>query len=51
MKIDGDLFLVCMIGGSTALIKRYQKKWERDDRADCEIEFDPHMECPFFKYC
>jgi hypothetical protein len=51
MKIDGHLFLVGMIGGSTALIKRYQNKWKREDKVDHGVEFDSHWACPFFKYC
>jgi hypothetical protein len=51
MKIDGHPFPVSMIEGSTALINKYKKKREREDRTNHEIEFDPHWECPFFKYC
>jgi hypothetical protein len=34
MKIDGYPFHMNMIGGSTTLIKIYQKKREREARAD-----------------
>ena len=52
MKIDGHPFPVSMIsGGSSALINKYQKKRDREERTNQELRFDPHWECPFFIYC
>jgi hypothetical protein len=51
MKVDGNPFHVNMIGGYAALTKKCQKKREREERADREIRFNPHWDCPFFKYC
>jgi hypothetical protein len=50
MKIDGHSFPVSMIGGSTTLIKKYEKKREREDITEQGVEFDSHWECLFFKY-
>jgi hypothetical protein len=41
MKVDGNPFLINMIEGSTTLIKKYQKKREREGRADRGIWLDP----------
>jgi hypothetical protein len=50
MKVDGNPFLVNMIGESTTLIKKYQKKREREDKANQRIRINLHWSCPFFKY-
>jgi hypothetical protein len=53
MKIDGDPFPVNMIGtiGLSSLINKYQRKRYREDRKHQEFQYDPHRECPFFKFC
>jgi hypothetical protein len=40
-----------IIGVSTMFIKKYPKKREREDKVGHMIEFDPHWDCLFFKYC
>jgi hypothetical protein len=42
MKVDDNPFPMTMIGRSAALIKKYHKKREREERVDHEIRFDPH---------
>ena len=55
MKIDGHPFPanVSMAGieGSSALIKRYQKKREREEGVFRGSQLDPHWNCPFFRFC
>jgi hypothetical protein len=42
MKVDDNPFPMTMIERSAALIKKYHKKREREERVDQESRFDPH---------
>lgn len=52
MKIEGNPFPanVNMVGGSSALIKKYVKRQERENWQAQTVEFDPQWSCPSFRY-